>query len=86
MISSSPRLLAPLIRSVVAAAVPRHSSSLLLPSRAARSPPGHPLLFRRPRHCRTMASASAPPPGKFEFLVVVPDKPGAQAKRLEVRS
>ncbi|KAK8024221.1 hypothetical protein PG993_012287 [Apiospora rasikravindrae] len=28
---------------------------------------------------------SAPPPGKFEFLVVVPDKPGMQAKRLEVR-
>lgn len=28
---------------------------------------------------------TAPPPGKFEFLVVVPDKPGMQAKRLEVR-
>ncbi|KAK6839783.1 hypothetical protein PG989_015852 [Apiospora arundinis] len=28
---------------------------------------------------------TAPPPGKFEFLVVVPDKPGSQAKRLEVR-
>lgn len=28
---------------------------------------------------------TAPPPGKFEFLVVVPDKPGMQAKRLDVR-
>ncbi|KAK8099179.1 uncharacterized protein PG998_012420 [Apiospora kogelbergensis] len=28
---------------------------------------------------------TAPPPGKFEFLVVIPDKPGMQAKRLEVR-
>ncbi|KAH7148404.1 hypothetical protein EDB81DRAFT_841989 [Dactylonectria macrodidyma] len=33
-----------------------------------------------------MASTSAPPPaGKFEFLVIVPDKPGVLAKRLEVR-
>lgn len=84
MISSSPRRLAPLLlrRSVV---VPRPSSSVLVPSRAARSPPFP---------SRTMASSSdpsrppisVPPPGKFEFLVVVPDKPGAQAKRLEVRS
>ncbi|ETS81722.1 hypothetical protein PFICI_06724 [Pestalotiopsis fici W106-1] len=28
---------------------------------------------------------TTPPPGKYEFLVVVPDKPGAQPKRLEVR-
>lgn len=28
---------------------------------------------------------TAPPPGKFEFLIVVPDKPGMQEKRLEVR-
>ncbi|RYP02752.1 hypothetical protein DL764_005626 [Monosporascus ibericus] len=27
-----------------------------------------------------------PPPGKYEWLVVVPDKPGQQQKRLEVRS
>jgi uncharacterized protein YciI len=33
-----------------------------------------------------MASIQAPPPGKYEWLVVVPDKPGAQDKRLEVRS
>ncbi|RYP43632.1 hypothetical protein DL768_009831 [Monosporascus sp. mg162] len=26
-----------------------------------------------------------PPPGKYEWLVVVPDKPGQQQKRLEVR-
>jgi len=26
-----------------------------------------------------------PAPGKFEWLVVVPDKPGMKAKRLEVR-
>ncbi|KAI0134402.1 hypothetical protein BJ170DRAFT_679294 [Xylariales sp. AK1849] len=30
-------------------------------------------------------SATTPPEGKYEFLVVVPDKPGMQAKRLEVR-
>ncbi|KAI4597358.1 hypothetical protein KJ359_004464 [Pestalotiopsis sp. 9143b] len=28
---------------------------------------------------------TTPPAGKYEFLVVVPDKPGAQQKRLEVR-
>ncbi|ORY65526.1 uncharacterized protein BCR38DRAFT_484938 [Pseudomassariella vexata] len=28
---------------------------------------------------------TAPPAGKFEFLVVVPDKPGTAQKRLEVR-
>ncbi|OTB09098.1 hypothetical protein M426DRAFT_316390 [Hypoxylon sp. CI-4A] len=32
-----------------------------------------------------MASITTPPPGKFEWLVVVPDKPGTQQKRLEVR-
>lgn len=34
-------------------------------------------------HTRTMATA--PPPGKFEFLVIAPDKPNAREKRLEVR-
>jgi hypothetical protein len=34
-------------------------------------------------NARTMSSAA---PRKFEFLVVVPDKPGMLAKRLEVRS
>lgn len=33
---------------------------------------------------RTMSTAAAP--RKFEFLVIVPDKPGAQQKRLEVRA
>ncbi|KAI8725447.1 hypothetical protein NCS52_00115800 [Fusarium sp. LHS14.1] len=33
---------------------------------------------------RTMQSVSVPP-GKYEFLVVVPDKPGVREKRLEVR-
>lgn len=28
---------------------------------------------------------TTPPAGKYEFLVIVPDKPGMQAKRLEVR-
>jgi hypothetical protein len=31
-----------------------------------------------------MQSVSVPP-GKYEFLVVVPDKPGVREKRLEVR-
>lgn len=35
-------------------------------------------------HTRTMATA--PPPGKFEFLVIAPDKPNAREKRLEVRN
>ncbi|KAI1013237.1 hypothetical protein LB503_001526 [Fusarium chuoi] len=35
---------------------------------------------------RTMASSSVTvPPGKYEFLVVVHDKPNAREKRLEVR-
>ncbi|KAF3057965.1 putative dimeric alpha-beta barrel protein [Daldinia childiae] len=33
-----------------------------------------------------MASITAPPPGKHEWLVVVPDKPGTREKRLEVRA
>ncbi|KAI5462100.1 hypothetical protein BGZ63DRAFT_354579 [Mariannaea sp. PMI_226] len=33
-----------------------------------------------------MASSVSVPKGKFEFLVVVPDKPGALEKRLSVRS
>ncbi|KAI0024187.1 hypothetical protein F4780DRAFT_644142 [Xylariomycetidae sp. FL0641] len=32
-----------------------------------------------------MASITTPPPGQYEWLVVVPDKPGMQQKRLEVR-
>ncbi|KAJ3524878.1 hypothetical protein NM208_g11874 [Fusarium decemcellulare] len=34
---------------------------------------------------RTMAQSVSVEPGKFEFLVVVPDKPGVREKRLEVR-
>ncbi|KAI1466038.1 uncharacterized protein F4812DRAFT_461015 [Daldinia caldariorum] len=33
-----------------------------------------------------MASVTTPPPGKFNWLVVVPDKPGTREKRLEVRA
>ncbi|KAI1454508.1 hypothetical protein F4805DRAFT_439381 [Annulohypoxylon moriforme] len=33
-----------------------------------------------------MATISTPPPGKFEWLVVIPDKPGTQQKRIEVRA
>ncbi|KAI1494968.1 hypothetical protein F5X96DRAFT_665171 [Biscogniauxia mediterranea] len=33
-----------------------------------------------------MAPTEAPPPGKHEWLVVVPDKPGTQQKRLEINS
>ncbi|KJZ73870.1 hypothetical protein HIM_06763 [Hirsutella minnesotensis 3608] len=43
------------------------------------------LALSRPRlhaQIRTMASAT---PRKHEFLVIVPDKPGTHAKRLEVR-
>ncbi|KAI2625856.1 hypothetical protein GGR54DRAFT_637630 [Hypoxylon sp. NC1633] len=32
-----------------------------------------------------MASVTTPPPGKYEWLVIVPDKPGTREKRLEVR-
>ncbi|CAJ2502810.1 Uu.00g102040.m01.CDS01 [Anthostomella pinea] len=32
-----------------------------------------------------MSSISTPPAGKCEWLVVVPDKPGMQQKRLDVR-
>ena len=35
-----------------------------------------------PPRFRTMATAEAQ---KYEWLVVVPDKPGMQAKRLEIR-
>ncbi|KAI1344788.1 hypothetical protein F5Y15DRAFT_410484 [Xylariaceae sp. FL0016] len=31
-----------------------------------------------------MSLASAPPPGKYEWLIVVPDKPGTLQKRLEL--
>ncbi|UNI20958.1 hypothetical protein JDV02_006998 [Purpureocillium takamizusanense] len=44
-------------------------------------------LLTRP-NTRTMASstaAAAAAPHKFEFLVIVPDKPGTVQKRLEVR-
>ncbi|KAL7622965.1 hypothetical protein AAE478_006644 [Parahypoxylon ruwenzoriense] len=34
----------------------------------------------------SMAPISTPPPGKHEWLVVIPDKPGTQQKRLEVRA
>lgn len=47
-----------------------------------------PLLLNRLAPIRTMAAQSIQVPlGKYEFLVVVPDKPGAEArsKRLEVR-
>ncbi|KAI0108540.1 hypothetical protein F4814DRAFT_428397 [Daldinia grandis] len=42
-------------------------------------------LFRGPVQIQ-MASITAPPPGKYEWLVVVPDKPGTREKRLEVRA
>ncbi|OTA96387.1 hypothetical protein M434DRAFT_392823 [Hypoxylon sp. CO27-5] len=42
---------------------------------------------RNPNPVKTqMASISTPPPGKFEWLVIVPDKPGTTQKRLEVRA
>ncbi|KAI1650252.1 hypothetical protein F4815DRAFT_446017 [Daldinia loculata] len=44
-----------------------------------------PRLFRGPVQIQ-MASITAPPPGKYEWLVVVPDKPGTREKRLEVRA
>ncbi|KAI1331911.1 hypothetical protein F5Y16DRAFT_246995 [Xylariaceae sp. FL0255] len=41
--------------------------------------------FLSARHQQQMAQLSTPPAGKFEFLVIVPDKPGMQDKRMEVR-
>ncbi len=34
----------------------------------------------------SMASITTPPAGKIEWLVIIPDKPGTQEKRLEVRA
>ncbi|KAI0171018.1 hypothetical protein BJ166DRAFT_517532 [Pestalotiopsis sp. NC0098] len=53
------------------------------------APPSSAIL-RQPVHRAMSSDASrpaitTPPAGKYEFLVVVPDKPGAQQKRLEVR-
>ena len=45
------------------------------------SRPSLPLPSARNLDLRTMSSA----PAKKEFLCILPDKPGAQAKRLEVR-
>ncbi|KAI0858632.1 hypothetical protein F4860DRAFT_516647 [Xylaria cubensis] len=33
-----------------------------------------------------MASITTPPAGKFEWLVIIPDKAGMQDKRLEIRA
>ncbi|KAI2473241.1 hypothetical protein F4781DRAFT_226547 [Annulohypoxylon bovei var. microspora] len=41
--------------------------------------------FTRTPFKTQMATITTPPPGKFEWLVVVPDKPGTQQKRIEVR-
>ncbi|KAH9985940.1 hypothetical protein F4779DRAFT_611984 [Xylariaceae sp. FL0662B] len=41
-----------------------------------------------PRHTMAVAAKRAittPPPGKFEFLVIVPDKPGTTQTRIDVR-
>lgn len=62
----------------------RHfATALQRPTVAVASP----LLRLRPSTTiRTMASdVPTPAPGNFEWLVVVPDKPGMKAKRLEVR-
>ncbi|KXJ90811.1 hypothetical protein Micbo1qcDRAFT_67229 [Microdochium bolleyi] len=61
-----------------ATALQRPSASPISSSTVARTS----TYFRR-----TMASSNVPTPapGKFEWLVVVPDKPGMKAKRLEVR-
>ncbi|KAK6950897.1 hypothetical protein Daesc_007425 [Daldinia eschscholtzii] len=41
-------------------------------------------IFRGPVQIQ-MASITTPPAGKYNWLVVVPDKPGTREKRLEVR-
>ncbi|KAI0179101.1 hypothetical protein GGR52DRAFT_588864 [Hypoxylon sp. FL1284] len=34
---------------------------------------------------RRMATSTSTPPGKYDWIVIVPDKPGSLQKRLEVR-
>ncbi|KAI0114510.1 hypothetical protein GGR51DRAFT_448766 [Nemania sp. FL0031] len=64
--------------------IPRPSSlSPLLLSASPRSsiPLPRPNYFAYP-----MASITTPPAGKYEWLVIIPDKPGVQDKRLAVRA
>ncbi|KAI1126316.1 hypothetical protein F5Y10DRAFT_267203 [Nemania abortiva] len=67
------------------------SSSQRIP-RIALSPPllssTRPSTIPQPRSnyfAYPMASITTPPAGKFEWLVIIPDKPGVQDKRLAVR-
>ncbi|KAI1140424.1 hypothetical protein F5Y05DRAFT_317157 [Hypoxylon sp. FL0543] len=53
---------------------------------SARVQPNTIRFTRNPIVKTQMASISTPPPGKYEWLVVVPDKPGTAQKRLEVRA
>ncbi|KAJ1326416.1 hypothetical protein MN608_07863 [Microdochium nivale] len=69
----------------------RHFATALQQRPLASSAPLSPVLSSALHHShhrrRTMASSNVPTPapGKVEWLVVVPDKPGTKAKRLEVR-
>ncbi|KAI1402035.1 hypothetical protein F4819DRAFT_299624 [Hypoxylon fuscum] len=58
---------------------PRLSIARVQPSATVRF--ARPHLFNKIQ----MASITTPPPGKHEWLVVIPDKPGTTQKRLEVR-
>lgn len=66
----------------VAPALPHARQSFLrAPSRFPAPAFTSPFLSPPASITRTMSSA----PAKKEFLCILPDKPGAQAKRLEVR-
>ncbi|KAI1156331.1 hypothetical protein F4825DRAFT_446523 [Nemania diffusa] len=73
----------------------RALTSLRLYSHRIAPIPSIPLLSARPSStplprssyfAYPMAPISTPPAGQFEWLVIVPDKPGMQDKRLEVRA
>ncbi|KAI0470703.1 hypothetical protein GGR56DRAFT_140679 [Xylariaceae sp. FL0804] len=81
-----PRLATPTTTTTIATA----AGSNLLRRRQPLPPP----LLRTPKIARLFhgsaairmsSAAAAPPPGQYEWLVVVPDKPGAHQKRLDVR-
>ncbi|KAI1865922.1 hypothetical protein JX265_004500 [Neoarthrinium moseri] len=98
---ATPRLLVPFsssrqISRTTLARTAAASRALLSPvSRPCPAPPQprRPLLQARAMASSSSSSSdparpaiSTPPAGKYEFLAVVPDKPGSQPKRLEVRA
>ncbi|KAI1200378.1 hypothetical protein F5X97DRAFT_294147 [Nemania serpens] len=86
----SPRALTHLLRPYLqrvlsASASPSPLTAII--SRPSIQPPLLPRSISSPFAYIPMASVSTTPPAaKLEWLVIVPDKPGKQAKRLEVRA